>query len=307
MDIIASKKEGIRMEVINYSNYKFNKLPKLELSSSITNTESILYFLPCKDKWNNKVNIFKKFYVNSGDYFGNKLLTINTLIDSKEDLGLDELVFPEKLVAINDVLWGFMMPYIDSINLSEILSDLRVPTSEKIKLLKSVGKIIEKVRITSTYTKKMCLSDIHENNFVVDRITGELRVVDVDSVQIGNNQPFPSKYLHLIGRKISGSNSKYPKNEKEIFIPSYNTDILCYIIMILNCISNSKITSLSIEQFYGYLFYLKNIGFDYDLLECFSTIYLNCDNKSPLDYLDTIPSSIARADLNVFKYTYKLK
>lgn len=295
------------MEVINYSKHKFNKMPKLELSRNIINTEGVLYFLPYKDKWNNEIKVFKKFHINSGNYFGNKLLTINDLIDSKDELGLDELVFPEKLVTIGNVLSGFIMPYIDSINLGEILSNLAVPTIEKIKLLKKVGEIIEKVKVTSTYIKKMCLNDIHENNFIVDKLTGELKVVDLDSAQIGNKQPFPSKYLHLVGKKTSNNNLKYVKNEYDVYIPSYNTDILCYIIIVLNCISNSKITSLSIEEYYQYLYYLKNLGFHYDLLDCFSTIYLNCDNKSPLDYLETIPENIARADLNVFKYIYKRK
>ncbi|MDD2505065.1 MAG: hypothetical protein PHF21_02195 [Bacilli bacterium] len=293
------------MEIINYSNYKFNKMEKYILEKSVVNTECTLYFLPCKEKWLKKMKLFKKFYVTSGPYLGNKLLTINTLIDNKDLLGIEELIFPERLVAVNDTICGFMMPYIDSVDLGSLLSDLNVPTERKIELLKEVGQILKKVETASKYVKNFYLNDIHENNFILEKETNKLLAVDLDSSSIGDNMPFPSKYLHFIGNKVEGQINKYQKNEDGIFIPDQNSELLCYNVMVLNMICNGQINILNINDFYCYLEYLKTIGFKHDLLDCFAKIYANCDNENPMEHLDTIPKQIGRADIKVFKYLHK--
>jgi len=284
------------------------------LEKGITHTECQLFFVPAKEKWDKTMKLFKKYYLNSGEYFGHKLLTINTLINNRDVINLEELVFPEQLVSINEEVYGYLMPYVESTNLGIILKNIDVPVSKKIELLTKVGEIIQKVANVNAHINinNFYLSDINENNFVVDA-TDNVFAVDLDSCRIGDgNLPSPSRYLQSVGNKTACKFTKYKRGANGIFLANSNSEIMCYTIMILNTIGNGQICGLKIEDFYYYLEYLKIIGFNYELLDCFATIYTNQDNKNPLEYLESIPNELGRADLKVFmhlrdKHTKKTK
>ena len=277
------------MKVLNISRKEFDKLQQLQLDGNIFNSECTLYIL--KDKINKKY-AFKKLYNDSGFRFSNKLFTLNELIDNNSKINMDTLVMPKRLVAIDNKVSGFIMPYINGINFQTVLDSNNYLHEDKIEYLKQIGIILEqmkKVRET-TDIEEFYLNDIHENNFVLDKQTNTIKVVDMDSCKINGNYTFPSRYLSIFSN-ISNF-SKYEK-EKECdcggyYKPNEDTDLYCYIIMILNYISDARVNSLTMENFWGYLLYLRNMGISYELLDKIALIYSNEKNINIYEYLDEL-------------------
>ena len=115
------------------------------LDSCIMNTEGKLFIIPEKTKWATNTKVLKVFYNKEGDMFGNKLFTINSLINKKDEIGIEELIFPEKLAIIDGKVCGYTMPYIENINLSLIHQDNNIPNNIKINYLKQIGEILVKM------------------------------------------------------------------------------------------------------------------------------------------------------------------
>lgn len=84
------------MEIMNLSQKKFASLERYELPKEVFNTEEKMYILPIKNRWKTVDKILKRLYVTSGPMFGNKLQTINSLIDLRGQIDIPEIVFPEK-------------------------------------------------------------------------------------------------------------------------------------------------------------------------------------------------------------------
>lgn len=86
------------MKAINLSKHAFSSLQEFNIGKDILNTECKLYFY--RDGLSTK--LLKIFYIKQGNYFGNKLLTINSLMDSKKEIDIEEVVYPEKLVVVGN-------------------------------------------------------------------------------------------------------------------------------------------------------------------------------------------------------------
>lgn len=126
------------MRAVTLNQKSFDTLTDLNIP--IINTEGRLYVL-------NDRLLFKRFYVDEGEYFGNKLLTLNTLIDNKEALSNRNLILPEKIVLVDKKVVGFTMPYInDNINLTILLDDKTIPLKDKLIYLRKVGEVLSKVQ-----------------------------------------------------------------------------------------------------------------------------------------------------------------
>lgn len=285
------------MEIISFSNYSFKKLKKLHLESSIMNTEGNLFIIPEKEKWEKHSTILKTFYNTEGSSFGNKLFTINSLIDSREEINIPELILPDKLAAVNGKVVGYTMPYIENINLSSLLNDNAIDNKTKIYYLKEIGKILEKMAIMrkNTDIKDFFLNDLHEGNFIIDLNTGKLNVVDMDSCKINGNNPAAAKYLTPMS-PISKIPKKYRKNKNNDYlgyiIPDENSDLYCYNVIVLNYLFQNRITNLTIEEFYVYLNYLRKTGLPYKLVDEFAKLYQYMDNENIMEYLDYITPSV---------------
>lgn len=281
------------MKAITMNQKEFDKLINYEVS--VINTEGRLYIL-------NDNILFKRFYVDEGEYFGNKLLTLNTLMDNKDLLSDKNLVLPNKIILVDKKLVGFSMPFIkDNINLTILLKEKTISLDEKLKYLKDVGTILESVQNVKEFKDNFFLNDVHSGNFVIDlKNSKEIYAVDLDSSKIGDNMPFASKIL-ATNFNIK-SNRKYKVSRNGLIMPDKNTEWLCYNIMILNFISNFNVNSLSVGQFDSYLQYLEDLNFNKDLIDCFSKIYSKTnDNLNPKDYIDTIPKDYIKADFENFK------
>lgn len=287
---------------MNLSKKKFASLERYFVPDQVTNTEGQLFIIHDHQKWEDKRYLLKRLYIDEGDSFGNKLLTVNTLIDNKDEIGVGELVYPEKLAIVNDKVIGFTMPLIEnSVNLSCLMNSFNVPKEDKIAYLKQVGDILKKVQQVKKFDRNFFLGDVHEGNFIVEAETMKVRAIDLDSCKIGSNQPFPARYLST-NTGLTSLVKKYPVNENGISIPNVNTELLCYNLMILNFIANGPAYKMKLDEYYLYLQYLRDLGFSDELLDSFNRLYANCDNISPMELLDDMPENIHLASYNVFKY-----
>ena len=289
------------MKIINISERKANELRKYEISC--LNTEAILYYFSMKKKWTTEDKIFKKFFITNGKDFGNKLTTINSLIDYKDDINIEELVIPDCLVSIKSTIVGYTMDLIDGFNLSSIIYNSKITIDEKIDILKKFGLVLRKMENVRKYTsiQDFYIGDIHEENIMVDK-NGNVRIIDLDSCKILNNLASPTRYLQSLKRK-NIINQKYTIDSinPDIITPSEQTDYYCFIILLLNTLYQGNITQLEINEYYKYIEFLQNIGINKELIEQFNNLYNNKPNNN-IDYLlDSIGKEAYQARKEVFK------
>ena len=276
------------MKILSVNAHQFEKMPKYQLQRNLESTECELFILEQKDNWNKK--LLKKFFVTSGEYFSNKLYTINALADLEALKDIEELVIPEELFALDDEIQGFTMPFIEkNVNLKILLSSDFTSLTKKISALKDIGNILKKIIKHPELQDYFFLGDIHEGNFIYDVERKMYRVVDLDSAKIGDNSPSMAKYL-TTNKNLENLPQKYPLNEQEIHISNESTMILSYIYMVLNTIAKINVSKLSINEYYSYLGYLKDQGVSLELVELFSKIYAKGKNKIDIELLDSIPT-----------------
>jgi hypothetical protein len=285
------------MEVIEIPKNLYKSLSKLRLDSKIFNTEAEIYVIPNKEHWKKNSKILKKLYNDQGDIFGNKLLTVNALIDKKDIINIPEMILPDKIATYNHEIIGFTLDYIKNINFDLLLGNPKFDDEFKRTLLIEAGIILEKMKKlrNNGIVDDFYLNDIHEANFIYNLETGHLNVVDVDSASISGNKPFAAKYLtpfsqvaEMPYKYIVSSEKKYPG----YIIPSENSDLYCYNIMVLNYLFHDKINKLDITEFYVYLNYLESLGYNHDILDTFYKLYEPCDNESIAPFIDSFPKSI---------------
>ena len=284
------------MKIINMSKTKLNSLEPLILPKGVTSTECELF----KYNYYGKEKLLKKLYRTNGIIFANKLYTIEALNSNKDNIPSNFIV-PEVLVSINKQIEAFTMKYIKGTNLSIILNEPTITYEEKINYLKSIGNILEQMKNIRKYTelKDFYIGDIHEDNFLADTEKQEIFVADLDSCKIADNKSFPGRYLTTTSL-LRYNEIKYSLLDEQDRIADYKvteeTDIYCYIIMILNYLYDGRVDRLSIEEFYRFINYLDDIEVNKELIESFEKIVVGAPNVNPVNYLDTLSSKqIAKA------------
>lgn len=294
--------EGDIMGVVNISKKRFDSLDPFVLPKYVTSTECALFNF----RYRGKDMLLKRLFRNDDLSFANKLYTLQAISINSAHIP-DNFITAEFLISINKQIEAFVMPLVKGVNLSLILSDFNFTLSEKKYYLKLVGQVLEQMRSIRKYTdlNDFYLGDLHEDNIIVDPFKKKIYIADLDSCKIAGNRSFPARYL-TSGGLLSNANGKYKKtvDKNGVFLNyevDYNTDLYCYCIMILNFLYGEKINSLDIAEFYNYLNYLDYLKINSQLLEVFNKIVLNCDNLSPLDYIDTLTSEqILRARKKVY-------
>lgn len=289
------------MELLSLTKGQFKKLKKLELDSRITTIESDIYKIPKKAKDNREV--LKKYKKNDSYYFGNKLLTINSLIHAKEQLESASIILPNKLAVVDKKIIGYTMDFVDGPNLSLLLHSDEITTKEKINYLKQVEKIIQSCHHFEL-EEPFLLADIHESNFVLDSKSNKLYGVDIDGCKISNNKVYSIKYGSF-NEKFFDFPFKYPLDDEDEPIPSLNTEWYCFITMVLNTIGNGPVYKLMLDDYYDYLQFLKDSNLDRELIDMFYNLYNKCDNHAPRELIDAIPANLNPFDIS--KYLEKNK
>lgn len=299
------------MKVMNISKNRFQNLERYQLPSSIFNSEAQMYILPIKNKWETINKILKRLYVTTGPIIGNKLQTINALTDLQGDIDIPEIVFPEKLATVNGEIVGYIMELVESVNLETQLRSYDVDAKTKIKYLKQIGEILEKMKKVRQFTdiKDFYLNDMHEHNFVVDLKTDNVRVVDIDSCKINGNYTFASRYLSPMSMIANIGKYKHEKNGicGGYLVPTEDTELYCYCIMILNTLYGGNFNRVSLEEFYNYIEYLYSLGTSIELVDMLEKIVSNHHNENPYELLDCLEPIMKKSNQNVYNYLKKKK
>lgn len=289
------------MKIIDITNEKFDSLKLLEKGLSL---ESELYMF-------DENTILKRIYKDFKEQYDNKLYTLKELNKNIKIINIPELIIPDSLVKIDSEVIGFLIPYIEGNTLEEVLKSNSYTIKQKIECLKQVGIILEQMQKVRKNTKvnNFYLNDIHEGNFILNKNTNKINVIDLDSCKIGNNQVGCAKYLSPLSPIMSVP--KYKKIENSIgsiYEISENTDLYCYIIMVLNFIFNNNINKLYIKDYYNYLEYLISIGVSKELVDKLSYIYMDKDNENIYEYLDELIPCYGKTDEKVYENSkFKIK
>ncbi|MCI8394042.1 MAG: hypothetical protein HFH86_00995 [Bacilli bacterium] len=290
------------MKVISLSKRKFKDLTPLELSKEVINTEAKMYQLIYKGQ----ILIFKKLYQKTGKTFANKLYTVEMLSWHQKDLPFN-FINPEYLVSVGGEIEGLALKKVSGIPFSTLLNNKKIEPSLILTFMKKIGEILNQLSCirNTTALKDIYINDLHDSNFLVNPKTGEIFVIDLDSCKIGHNISFPSRFL-ISCDLIQNAVGKY-QIIKEDYELSYveaneNTDLYCYIILILNYFYGNPVYHWNIEEFYEYLNYLEYIGMSRELIYCISLIITNKKNENPQHLLDTVTNEqVYRANKTVYQ------
>ena len=134
------------MNVMNISERKFNNLERFVLPNGVFNSESELFYIDEKNKWEKRRFLLKKLNNDFGIILSNKLFTVNELITNKDIIDIPELVIPDKLVSVHGKIVGFTIPLVNGNNFGEVLSNDSISVSDKIKYFKEIGYILENMK-----------------------------------------------------------------------------------------------------------------------------------------------------------------
>lgn len=290
---------------INLRMHQVRALKELRLPSGIMNTEALMLILNKKYKTSDGRRMLFKYLDEQEDQevMNRKTKTL-TVLNNSEYMGLEELVIPEYSVNVDGSHAGFAMPLIERHkNLGKILNDERLSFDAKRKLLIKLGDLIDKVRRVKS-NNPMYFGDLNEFNFIIDQ-DGNLKAIDLDSVFVSGIegiQPSRLAYYLLKNNYIAAIPEKYKTTDEGIIIPSENSDLYCYNMIILDTLANERMFKIDLDTYYQYLTYLKSIGMPNELLDSFERIYLPKNNINPRRMIDEIPKRLGKkCDFQTFK------
>lgn len=282
------------MDIINMSSKQITSNITLDSYNTSGYLKIVNYF--------NRKMVLKKIDPIRCDEVISKVLFLNRY----KNLMPSNFVIPEFLVLLDNKDLYMAIDYINGNNLGDVLKDKNINILDKKIYLSYIGNTLEEMRHMreNPLLSDFCLGDLHEDNFIVSN--KKLYTIDLDDAKIDSISPIASylqvgslfSYLHTDKYIIEDYNPYFVKYKVD-----YNTDMYCYIMVILNFLYGDNVNNMDIEEFYCYLDYLDRLGIDGSLLKCFNSIYSDFDNINPMNYIDSLTSNqIYRAKKIVYKY-----
>lgn len=282
------------MDIINMSSKQITSNITLDSYNTSGYLKIVNYF--------NRKMVLKKIDPIRCDEVISKVLFLNRY----KNLMPSNFVIPEFLVLLDNKDLYMAIDYINGNNIGDVLKDKNINIRDKKIYLSYIGNTLEEMRHMreNSLLSDFCLGDLHEDNFIVSN--KKLYTIDLDDAKIDSISPIASylqvgslfSYLHTDKYIIEDYNPYFVKYKVD-----YNTDMYCYIMIILNFLYGDNVNNMDINDFYCYLDYLYKIGIDSSLLKCFNSIYSDFDNINPMNYIDSLTSNqIYRARKIVYKY-----
>ena len=295
------------MHIINLRMREIRKLKELYLEPGVLNTEALMLVLKKKSFPDHVARVFK--YLDAQDdssIMSKKLFTVTSLNTIEEYKDIEELVIPDSIIYVDGNIAGFAMPLIDSHkNLGAIINDNSISLEIKLHYLEQSGNIIDKIQRIEKEDHRFQFGDLNEFNFIIDK-DDKLKAIDLDSSYLGLGEPLNMAYYLLKNKYIQSLPEKYKSTPTGIIIPTDNTDLYCYNMIILNALSKVNLYRYDIDVYYKYLEYLKYIlDLPTDIIKAFHNIYIPKDNINPKDILKEIDTSLEdELDFEEFKKYY---
>jgi hypothetical protein len=279
------------MEIINLTKEEFDELVPLNLRKNTTHTEANFFYMPKCDE--------KIIKVHRNPVISEKYEVANNLEKFKNENSFEELITPSKILEVDGAFKGFIFPKVSGKNAKVYLKSESCSMQTKIKILKQIGAILEKLKDYEV-KYKMAYGDVHSDNFMVENSSLKVYGIDTDSMKILNSPGVTNFYLFF--SPWAKELDKYEYNNFGMALPSYQTDIYCFVMMILEIISDSKIVYvMDLYELKIYLDYLSLMGFDSGLLNSIASIFTkNTDNINPLPYLDSLNKVSEKSSLKTF-------
>ncbi len=282
------------MDIINMSSKQITSNITLDSYNTSGYLKIVNYF--------NRKMVLKKIDPIRCDEVISKVLFLNRY----KNLMPSNFVIPEFLVLLDNKDLYMAIDYINGNNIGDVLKDKNINIRDKKIYLSYIGNTLEEMRHMreNPLLSDFCLGDLHEDNFIVSN--KKLYTIDLDDAKIDSISPIASylqvgslfSYLHTDKYIIEDYNPYFVKYKVD-----YNTDMYCYIMVILNFLYGDNVNNMNINDFYCYLDYLDRLGIDGSLLKCFNSIYSSDDNINPMNYIDSLTSNqIYRAKKIVYKY-----
>lgn len=282
------------MDIINMSSKQITSNITLDSYNTSGYLKIVNYF--------NRKMVIKKIDPIRCDEVISKVLFLNRY----KNLMPSNFVIPEFLVLLDNKDLYMAIDYINGNNLGDVLKDKNINIRDKKIYLSYIGNTLEEMRHMreNPLLSDFCLGDLHEDNFIVSN--KKLYTIDLDDAKIDSISPIASylqvgslfSYLHTDKYIIEDYNPYFVKYKVD-----YNTDMYCYIMVILNFLYGDNVNNMDMEEFYCYLDYLDRLGIDGSLLKCFNSISSSDDNINPMNYIDSLTSNqIYRAKKIVYKY-----
>ncbi len=265
------------MEKLILTEEEIDELLPIDLKNTI-NTESNIYYMP-----NNDEKLLKIYDKSDTDYLDKKLKSIQNVIKFNKDEKIEELVVPTGYIYLEDLFIGEILPKINGETSNKYLHTKEIAFNKKIEILKKIGILLKKIN-NANPKYEACFSDVHFDNFMVS--DENIYAVDTSSMKILDSEGIINYYLYQLGEMDI---DKYDVDYAGIIKPNYQTDIYCYVMMVLKILSGSDLYIISIENYNKYLDRLLENGFDEKLIESFYSVYEeDKENISPLPHLDTL-------------------
>ena len=244
------------MQYINLKKEELNNLKRFFPKTMMFGTESKLYLY----KKDDTLKIIKVI----NEMTDNKILTINLINNYSKNINIQELVLKSDIARIDNKPIGTITNYIEGTILSNIIYDKNTPLSYKIDLLKKIGCVLDKIKKVRNSGIDFYIGDLHDDNIIVTK-NNDIRILDMDSSKIMNNEAFPSKYLTRFVRR--------KKYDNYIINPTESTDNYCFNMMILNALFSKDMSKLKIADFNRHIDFLDSLGIDKNLINNFYSMY----------------------------------
>ncbi len=283
------------MHILNLRMKEIRKLRELYLEPGVLNTEAYMLVLRKKSFPDKQERVFKYLDLQEDNsVMSKKLYTVTNLDTLEEYKDIKELIIPDSIIYVDGNIAGFAMPLIrNHKNLGVLINNPNIDLKTKLFYLKQMGDIIDKVERINREDNRFQFGDLNEYNFIIDT-NKEVKAIDLDSSYLGIGEPLNMAYYLLKNKYIRSLPEKYKTTKKGIVIPTDNTDLYCYNMILLNALSKENLYRRDIDTYYKYLDYIKGLSLPDTLLESLNNIYIPKNNINPKDCLEEIDPSLEK-------------
>lgn len=229
------------------------------------NTESMLYLYK---------KYLLKIFINEFD-LENKKRNLNILDKNRIMLNedLEEILLPIFFLFIDSEFKGYGMKNIWGISLDKYLNYPTVSFDLKKQVLIKLGLFLEKLdklREINDFYLNFFINDLHVGNIIV-MPDGSIKIIDVDSFKLGDS-PLSLAYNLPLFNDVLNKNNKYQK-EGDYIVPNRESDIYCYIIIVLKFVTGIDFSVKNKSSYEYYLRELKSEGVNQGLLDACHSVF----------------------------------